>query len=234
MDFMENDDVMLDLDKKVYQIFSDFMMRVMKFEELVSLGSSFLVGLHQHLEFLRRHPIHKMSDVVDGIIKANETKRLKAYLKSGCINVDEGVQSVSKLNECQKGLQEHMSKVRVLLSEVESLMTAVQEVLRSISENKFSYKGQHAVGGFLIHRDEVEKEEMESIRPRRPGISDYATIMCSIYNMLKQDYVMQEKITSSIEICHPSSEELGSYSTMWTLRPYIQDEIISEAWKLVT
>ncbi|RZC49180.1 hypothetical protein C5167_017605 [Papaver somniferum] len=185
----------------------------MKFEELVSLGSSFLVGLHQHLEFLRRHPIYKTSDVVDGIIKANETKRLKAYLKSGCINVDE---------------------VRVLLSEVESLMTAVQEVLRSISENKFSYKGQHAVGGFLIHRDEVEKEEMESIRPRRPSISDYATIMCSIYNMLKQDYAMQEKITSSIEICHPSSEELGSYSTMWTLRPYIQDEIISEAWKLIT
>ncbi|KAI3992992.1 hypothetical protein MKX01_009735 [Papaver californicum] len=224
---MENDDVMLDLDKKVYQIFSDFMMRVMKFEELVSVGSSFLVGLHQHLG---ENP-SKTSDVVDGVMKANDTKRLKTYLKYGCINVDEGVQSVSKLIECQKGLQEHMSKVRELLSEVEGLMTAVQEVLRSVSENKFSYEGQHAVGGFVIHQAEVEKEEMESIRPRRPSISDYATIMCSIYNMLKQDYIMQ--IISSIEICHPSSEELGSYSTMWTLRPYIQDEIISEAWKFI-
>ncbi|KAI3978642.1 hypothetical protein MKX01_015817 [Papaver californicum] len=234
MDIMENDALMLDLDKRVYQIFSDFMMRVMKFEKLVSVGSSFLVGLHQNLELLRRRPIHKTSDVVDGVIKANDTKRLKAYLKSGCINVDEGVQSVSKLIECQKGLHEHLSKVRELLSEVEGLMTAVQEVLRSVSENKFSYKGQHAVGGFVIHRAEVEKEEMDSIRTRRPSISDYATIMCSIYNMLKQDYVMQEKIISSTEICHPSSEELGSYSTMWSLRPYIQDEIISGAWKFIT
>ncbi|MCL7035603.1 hypothetical protein MKW94_022461 [Papaver nudicaule] len=234
MDIKRKDDVMLDLDKKVYQIFSDFMMRVMKFEELVSVGSSFLAGLHQHLELLRRRPIHKTSDVVEGVIKANGTKRLKAYLKSGCINLDEGVQSVSKLIECQKGLQEHMSKVRGLLSEVEGLMTAVQGVLTSACEYKFSFEGQHTAGGFVVRRAELEKEEMESIHPRRPSASDYAAIMCSIYNMLKQDFIMQEKIIVSTEICHPSSEELGSYTTMWTLRPYIKDEIISEAWKFVT
>ena len=34
--------------------------------------------------------------MVENIIKANETKRVKSYFEAGCINTDHGVQSVSK------------------------------------------------------------------------------------------------------------------------------------------
>ncbi|OVA06817.1 hypothetical protein BVC80_8723g22 [Macleaya cordata] len=231
MDNVENNEVVSDLDERASQIFSDFMVRITKFEELVSVGSRFLGGFHQHLELLRKRPL-QISEVVDGVLKANQTTRVKAYVKSGCINVNDGVQSVIKLNECQIGFQEHISRAKELLYEVECLMDAVLKVLHSVSETTFKYEVKHPTDGLVAHQAKLEKEEMESVYPRKPSVSDYATMMGSMYIMLKQDYIMQEKIISSLEL-YPSSEELESYSLMWTLRPYIKDEIIHEAWRYI-
>ncbi|KAF9607537.1 hypothetical protein IFM89_036899, partial [Coptis chinensis] len=94
MDNAENEQELLN--KTVHSIFSDFMTKVTKFDEMVSVSNKFLVGFHQHLEFFRRLSLKKTSKLIDNIIKANETERMKAYLQSGCRNVHDGVQSISK------------------------------------------------------------------------------------------------------------------------------------------
>ncbi|KAM7504430.1 hypothetical protein LguiB_003334 [Lonicera macranthoides] len=77
-----------------------------------------------------------------------------------------------------------------------------------------------------------EKEEMLSSDVEKPEVTDYATAMTVIYSMVKQDYTMQERIISSLNL-KSSSEELGSYYMMWSLRPFMNDEIMRQAWKLV-
>ena len=53
-------------------------------------------------EFLRRPPINKTSELVEKIIKSNETKRVKSYVEAGCINSHDGTQNISKCKcSCQ-------------------------------------------------------------------------------------------------------------------------------------
>ncbi|KAF8406148.1 hypothetical protein HHK36_008228 [Tetracentron sinense] len=92
----EENKVLLELYEKVFHIFSKFMARIAKFEELVAAGGRFLVGFQQGLELLLRPPIHKTSEVVNIILQAIETKRVKSYVEAGCINVRDVVQNISK------------------------------------------------------------------------------------------------------------------------------------------
>ncbi|KAG5540055.1 hypothetical protein RHGRI_020328 [Rhododendron griersonianum] len=94
--------LMMDLDTRIFQIFSDFMSRlvwnptVTQFEELVAVGSRLLVGFHQGLESLRRSPINKTSELVERIIGTNKTERVLKYVEAGCVNAHDGVQSISR------------------------------------------------------------------------------------------------------------------------------------------
>lgn len=65
-----------------------------------------------------------------------------------------------------------------------------------------------------------------------PYVTDYATLMAIIYSMIKQDYIMQERIICSLNLLTPSGE-LESYCQMWSLRPFINDEIMHGAWRLI-
>ncbi|CDP04269.1 unnamed protein product [Coffea canephora] len=82
--------------EKMYQIFSDFMARITRFEELVDVGNRFLVGFQQGLDFLRRPPIDTTSELVANIIKANETRRLSSYIEAGCVNMHDRKQCLGK------------------------------------------------------------------------------------------------------------------------------------------
>ncbi|GMN30707.1 hypothetical protein TIFTF001_041494 [Ficus carica] len=82
--------------EKIFSIFKDFMARVTEFEELVPVGSRFLTGFHQGLEFLRQDPIDKTSELVKNVINANKTKRLRSYLVAGCIKTLDSMQNISK------------------------------------------------------------------------------------------------------------------------------------------
>lgn len=102
--------------------------RVTEIEELVSVGNRLLTGFQQALgnlkfmlasgwcflllliflvwrfwcffiEFLRRPPIDKTSELVKSVLKANVTKRIQSYLEAGCINTHDGVQNTSNC-EC--------------------------------------------------------------------------------------------------------------------------------------
>lgn len=77
-----------------------------------------------------------------------------------------------------------------------------------------------------------DEAETPSVDPLKHEITDIAIMMAIVYSMVKSDYTMQEKIVSSLNLTSPSGE-LESYCSMWSLRPYIDDEIMHKAWKLV-
>ncbi|XP_060201097.1 uncharacterized protein LOC132629759 [Lycium barbarum] len=81
---------------KISHTFSDFMIRITKFDELTEVGSRLLVGFQQGLEYLRRQPIEKNSELVERIIRGNETERLSSYIEAGCLNAHDSIQNVSK------------------------------------------------------------------------------------------------------------------------------------------
>lgn len=63
-------------------------------------------------------------------------------------------------------------------------------------------------------------------------MTNYAVLMGIIYSMVKQDYVMQERIVNSLNL-KSLSGELESYCVMWSLRPFIMDEVMHHAWRLI-
>ena len=64
------------------------------------------------IEFLRRPPIDKSSELVKNIVNANETKRVQSYLVAGCINMHDSVQNISK---CKLGFHSFSSFARTFL-----------------------------------------------------------------------------------------------------------------------
>ncbi|KAL6578065.1 hypothetical protein OROMI_010393 [Orobanche minor] len=210
---------------KIIKGYSDFMTRVTQFEDLVSMGSRLLVGFQQALGFLRRPPIDKTSTMVERIIKAHGSRRFLSYAEAGWVNSHDSAQNVSKLHTCLLGLQNHLNKARVVVSELERLLDDAASVVQTANEKyeDVSY-----------NLDSLsDNEEMPLSDPSKPEITDYAAMMAIIYSMVKQDYTMQVRIVSSLN--HKSStEELETYCQMWSLRPFVDDDIMHKAWKLVS
>ncbi|PPS17528.1 hypothetical protein GOBAR_AA03060 [Gossypium barbadense] len=222
--------------------------RVAKLDELVPVGGRLLTGFQQGLEFLRRPPIKKTSKLIENILKANETKRLNSYLEAGCINSHDRVENTSKLKS--------------ILNELECLLGVATAALQMANEHLSPLMDMESVVG-LDPQESSGEDEMTSSRLREPEVTDYAAVMGIIYSMVKQDYTMQHetrtwdtsfwhqkrggsvkptvelylielsnKIVTSLNL-KSSSEELESYSLMWSLRPYVNDQTMKLAWKLV-
>ncbi|XP_059642444.1 uncharacterized protein LOC132284357 isoform X2 [Cornus florida] len=208
--------------EKILHIFSDFMTSITKFDELVPVGSRLLVGFQQGLDFLQRPPIKKTtSELVERIIEANETKRVLSYFEAGCVNTHDSVQNISKLHTCQLGLYDHLSKAKCILNELKCLVEdAQQTVAESIPHLKDEDSG-----------DESDPKATNS--GMKLDVADYAVLIGIIYSMLKQDYTMQERIVASLNL-KSSSSELESYCLMWSLRPFMDDEILHKAWRFIT
>lgn len=47
------------------------------------------------LELLRRPPVNMNSELVEKIMKANESRRVLSYIEAGCINIHDSAQSMS-------------------------------------------------------------------------------------------------------------------------------------------
>lgn len=54
------------------------------------------ISINHLVEFLRRPPIDRTSELIENVVKSNETKRVKSYFESGCLNVHDSVQNMSK------------------------------------------------------------------------------------------------------------------------------------------
>lgn len=75
-------------------------------------------------------------------------------------------------------------------------------------------------------------EEIKFLVFQKPEATDYAVMMGIIYNMVKLDFDMRKKTISSLTI-KSASGELESYNLMWFLCPYINEEIIHQALRLI-
>ncbi|XP_031262228.1 uncharacterized protein LOC116120123 [Pistacia vera] len=217
--------------EKVFQIFKEFMTRLAKLEELGAAGSKLLTGYQQGLEFLRQPPIDKTSKLIENIVKANETQRVKSYFEAGCINVHDSLQNMSKLRTSLLGLNDHIITAKGILNELEGLLEDVAGAIQTANECLAPLWDEDSGSGLDL-QDTTDKEISTSSHLQGPEMTDLAALMGIIYTMVKQDYVMQERIVTSLNL-KSLSVELESYSLMWSLRPFINDEIVHQAWRLI-
>ncbi|XP_028079886.1 uncharacterized protein LOC114281581 [Camellia sinensis] len=207
--------LMSELNEKIFQIFSDFMTRVIKFEELVAVGSRLLVGFHQRLEFIRRPPINKTSELIERIFRANETRRVLTYVEAGCVNAHDSIQNISNLHTCQLGLHDHLSKgssaranqapdySKCIVNELEGLVKEVTGAMRTANESKPLSQDKVTQDEFGPEATLYDKEETVSSELPKPEHTDYAAMMSVIYSMVKLDYIMQ--VLSSLMLCDISN-----------------------------
>ncbi|KAK4403881.1 hypothetical protein Sango_0756700 [Sesamum angolense] len=166
---------------EIIKIYSEFMLRITKFEELVSIGSRLLLGFHQALE----------------------------------------------VQTCHIGLKDHMNKAKIVMNELENLLDDAASIVQTAKEKYEDIN--HNLDSVITSSD---KEEVPLSDLSTPKVTDYATMMAIIYSMVKQDYTMQVRIASSLNL-KSSPGELETYCQMWSLRPFVDDDIMHRAWSLV-
>ncbi|XP_071685780.1 uncharacterized protein [Rutidosis leptorrhynchoides] len=211
---------------KVAQMFSQFMERVAKFEEINDAGNRYLVSFRQGLEFIRRPPIENTSELFKKVVKTNNTHRMQSYIEAGYVHTSNRCENLNKLNTSHIQLLGNVSKAKNIIVELENLVEDVKLALEAAIETEY-----------ISNLDPISptsnEDDIVSIVPEKPKDVDYATMVAVVYSMVKQDYVMQEKIVTSLNL-NTSSGELESYCLMWSLRPFINDEIMHQAWKLIS
>ncbi|CAL0308718.1 unnamed protein product [Lupinus luteus] len=228
--------------QEIIHEFTDFMTGIAKLEELGTAGSRLLSGFQQALEFIRRPPIDTNSKLVNKIIAANETNGVKSYVNSGCKNPNDGVQNVTNLHSCKHGLLIHISEAKQILSKLEGLLGDVTSAIQRI-HGKLLVLSNHDVGVELnLVETYNDLDENGALSPttdvtttkkqKNTDVTHLATLMAILYSMVKQDYLMQERVVSALDL-KLSSEELESYCQMWSLRPFINDETMHQAWELI-
>ncbi|KAK4263017.1 hypothetical protein QN277_028498 [Acacia crassicarpa] len=218
-----------DMRENILRIFKDFMTGITKIDELGTAGSRLLTGFQQALEYICRPPIDGTSELIDKIIKTNGTRRVKMYVEAGCRNPLHAVQNVSKMNSCKLGLLDHISKAKVIVEELEGLLGDVTNTIQSTHGILFAISEKDSddeLNDHAIHNDTESNSQ-------NVDVTQLAALMSIIYSMVKQDYLMQEKIVLALNL-KSSSGELESYCLLWSLRPFINDDIMHQAWRFIS
>ncbi|CAN7128466.1 unnamed protein product [Brassica rapa subsp. narinosa] len=242
-------EVRSELKQNIYEIFKDFITGITKLEELDNAANTFLLRFQQALckfffgfywwtfsdlisyppALLKRSPILTSSKFIESILKNNETRRLKSYVESGCINIDDAALSTRALHTSLSGLSDHLIKAQSLLSDLEHLTD--DAALAIDTATKLSTQLDEASSDGL--RQVTSDEENETVSfAQEPEVTEYATVIAVVYSMVEQNYVMQEKIVRSLSL-KTSFDELDTYTMMWSLRPFVEDQIMNRAWKCI-
>nr|VDC99175.1 unnamed protein product [Brassica rapa] len=222
-------EVRSELKQNIYEIFKDFITGITKLEELDNAANTFLLRFQQALSLLKRSPILTSSKFIESILKNNETRRLKSYVESGCINIDDAALSTRALHTSLSGLSDHLIKAQSLLSDLEHLTD--DAALAIDTATKLSTQLDEESSDDL--RQVTSDEENETVSfAQEPEVTEYATVIAVVYSMVKQNYVMQEKIVRSLSL-KTSFDELDTYTMMWSLRPFVEDQIMNRAWKCI-
>ncbi|KAL6638527.1 hypothetical protein ACP70R_023638 [Stipagrostis hirtigluma subsp. patula] len=211
-------------------ILSEFMTRVARFEELAEVGKRLLVRFQQELEYFRRPQIPSESDVMREIVKSNCTDRMRSYLEAGCRPHCQDISNINRLRSCEDGLKDHINKVKTLLEELEHLVKDIYGSTLRASLSALDVSDCRSIDNRLTNEScfiEQKKQEAEQL----DSDVSLVTTMVIVHNMLKLDYMMQEKIVRALSLKKPSSE-LEGYCLMWDLRPYIDDNVMHIAWKM--
>ncbi|XP_074269061.1 uncharacterized protein LOC141592340 [Silene latifolia] len=207
--------------QEVREIFSEFLAGVVKFEQLAEIGRRLLVSFQQALIFLRRPSIHETSELVQSILKQNETKRVKSYVEAGCINANDSSHTVTQMSTSLCGLHDHLTKAQLTLVELAVLMDKAGSSL----QDRPGWPSDISELNFV---EVLEQNLIPESNVRSLDACCSASFMAVIYIMVKQDYLMQERVISSLGF-KSTSEELDSYNLMWSLRPCVSDNIIHDA-----
>ncbi|KAH0922151.1 hypothetical protein HID58_022169 [Brassica napus] len=214
-----------ELNLKVYDIFKEFMTGITKLEELGNAANTFLLRFQQGLCLLKRSPMLTSSTLIKNLIKSNETRRLKSYIDFGCINIDDAAKSTKALHTSISGLSDHLINAQSLLSELERLTDEAALAIETATTTQLDVESCDEL------RQVTSDEENEIVHfLQEPEVTEYATVIAVVYNMVKQNYVMQEKIVRSLSL-KTSFDELDTYTMMWSLRPFVEDKIMNRAWK---
>ncbi|KAK7360992.1 hypothetical protein VNO77_03015 [Canavalia gladiata] len=222
------------LEEEIFHKFRDFMIGIIKIEELGIAGNKLLSGFQQALEYIRKPPIDTNSKLINKIIEANETKRVITYVNSGCRKLNDSVHSVTNLRSCKHGLLNHISKAKEILNELEGLLGDVTSAIQSthgnlsaLSDLDFDVElNEQVENDALSHSHSPDVTTIK--KKKNTPVTHLDGLMAIIHSMVKQDYLMQEKIVSALDP-KLSSQELESYCQMWSLRPFINDEIVHQA-----
>ncbi|KAL1195055.1 hypothetical protein V5N11_031147 [Cardamine amara subsp. amara] len=215
----------IELKHKIYEIFKDFMTGITKLEELGNAANNFLLRFQQGLSLLQRPPMLTSSNLIKNLIKNNETRRLKSYIEAGCINIHDAALSTRALHTSLSALSDHLIKAQSLLIELECLSDEAALVIEFATQLNTDSSDE------LLQVTCDEENATVHFR-QEPQVTEYATVIAVVYSMVKQNYAMQEKIVRSLSL-KSSSSELETYSLMWSLRPFVEDEIMNRAWKCI-
>ncbi|XP_057851300.1 uncharacterized protein LOC131061570 isoform X4 [Cryptomeria japonica] len=200
------------MDMASHEMFSTFLAKTIRFEELGKVGGELLSRFHQELDLFRRQPLNETSQVLENIIQMNQTERLRTYIDAGCRHFHVDAQVTIKSQELLKDMECIFNKATSLMNEAISLL--MEDLL--ISE-------EHSIDGLSGTESNEGSHDDQKLE-----ISDYVSMMSVVYGMLRQDYAMQEKVVSDLQL-DTSSEILQTYCFMWMLRPFVDERIITEA-----
>ncbi|XP_066350987.1 uncharacterized protein [Miscanthus floridulus] len=202
-------------------VFMEFMTKVAQFEELAESGERLLGRFREELEYFRRPQIPKESDVMNQILKSNCTVRMRSYIEAGCRL---HCQNISNINQ-----------LKTLLEELECLVENVYGITLTASLSALGVSDSQCLDNMLstdcCSMEGVSTQEEDKSADQLDTDVSFVTVMVMVRNMLKLDYMMQEKIVSALSLKTPSSE-LEGYCLMWNLRPYIDDDVMRHAWKM--
>ncbi|KMZ67634.1 hypothetical protein ZOSMA_25G00190 [Zostera marina] len=228
---------MMDFSNRISQSFRDLMTLVTKFDELTDIGSRLLKGFRQELDIFNKPTLDNISKIVDGIVKANCTERMVAYVEAGFRHAHLGRQNINKLNSYQERLLDHIKEVKKTINQLESFAEHAISMVEVEGESTYNYIGNRTWNIGELPEFSIEKDDAKVIKNPRENSSfernfDYAIMMGTIYNMLSLDFAMQEKIVLSLNM-DSSSGELESYCLLWDLRPFVDDNIMQQCWTFV-
>ncbi|KAK7251509.1 hypothetical protein RIF29_34778 [Crotalaria pallida] len=202
--------------------------RITKLDEARAVGGRLLSGFHVALEFIRRPPIDTDAKLVNKIIVANETTRVKSYVNSGCRNPNDGAQSVTNCKLILNELEGLLGDVTSAIQRTHGNLSALSDLDVGVELNVLMTNNDSGENGALSQTTDVANTKTQ----KNTDVTHLATLMAVMYSMVKQDFLMQERVVSALDLKSPS-EELESYCQMWSLRPFINDEIMHQAWELI-
>ncbi|KAG4395097.1 hypothetical protein GLYMA_20G162400v4 [Glycine max] len=177
---------------------------------------------------------HKFRDFMTGITKIDELGIAGSKLLSGF--------QQALVRSCTHGLCNHISKAKEILNELEGLLGDVTNAIQTTDGNLLALSdldfdvelNEPVTYNDLEEKDALSRSQSPDVtttkKKKSIDVPHLAMVMAFIYSMVKQDYLMQEKIVSALDVKMPS-EELESYCQMWSLRPFINDEIVHQAWE---
>lgn len=216
-------------------VFMEFMTKVTQFEKLAESGERLFGRFCEELEYFRRPQIPKESDVMNQILKSNCTARMRSYIEAGCRLHCKNISNINQLSSCEDRLKDHIKKVKILLEELECLVENVYGITLTASLSALEVSDSQCLDNMLstdcCPMEGVSTQEEDKSADQLDTDVSLVTVMVMVRNMLKLDYMMQEKIVSALSLKTPSSE-LEGYCLMWNLRPYIDDDVMSLAFEM--